>query len=172
MKPTLYLLFLLYCIVPASAQKFIQMEKYGSAKVKKYYLGDQLTYKLKEFPDTWTTSTIEDIVMSENIVIFNNRSVNLSELIAIRSYKPSRWSVPIARSLYRFGLSWGVFSLLGPLAGFPLTWAAAIVPAAAFTTGFLIKSIFKHRTFRLGKRRWLRMLNMNQPIRESINPQP
>ncbi|MFK7809722.1 MAG: hypothetical protein AB8F74_18090 [Saprospiraceae bacterium] len=165
MKYLLLFSFLLSCGFSATAQKFIQMEKYGSAKVKKYYIGDELTYKLKEFPDTWTTSVIEDIVMEENLVIFSNRTVNLKELISIRSFEPARWSAPIAKNLYRFGLSWGVLSLLAPLAGTPLTWAAAIVPAVAFVTGFLLKKIFRHRTYKLGKKRWLRMLNMNQELR-------
>jgi len=164
MKYLLFLFLLCSALCPASAQRFIQMEKYGSAKVKKYYIGEEITYKLKEFPNDWTTSVIEDIVMEENIIIFNNRTVNLDELIAIRSFKPSRWSVPVAKNLYRFGLSWGVLSLLSPLAGTPITWAAAIVPAVAFATGFLIKSIFKHRSYKLGKRRWLRMLDMNQEL--------
>ena len=169
MKYLFLLLIIFWGASDLSAQKFIQMEKYGSAKVKKYYIGDELTYKLKEFPNDWTTSTIEDIVMEENIVIFHNRIIKLDELIAIRSFKPSRWSVPISKNLYRFGLSWGVFSLLGTLVDTPLTWAAAIVPATAFATGFLIKSIFKHRTYKLGKRRWLRMLDMSQQI-QRIGP--
>ncbi len=164
MKYLLFTLFLLFGTFSTSAQKFIQMEKYGSPKVKKYFIGEEITYKLKEFPDDWTTSIIEDIVMEENLVVFNNRTIKLDEITTIRSFKPARWSVPISKNLYRFGLSWGFFSLLGPLVGFPITWAALIVPATAYTTGFLIKNLFRHRTYRLGKRRWLRMLDMSQRI--------
>lgn len=164
MKYLLCILFLFSAVFCTSAQKFIQMEKYGSAKVKKYYVGEEITYKIKEFPNDWTTSIIEDIVMEENLVVFNNRTIRLDEITTIRSFKPANWSKPIAKNLYRFGLSWGVFSLLGPLAGFPITWAALIVPATAYTTGFLIKNLFRHRTYKLGKRRWLRMLDMSQPL--------
>jgi hypothetical protein len=161
-----YLLYTLLLIglntTTGNAQKFIQMEKYGSAKVKKYYIGDELTYKLREYPNDWTTGVIEDIILAENLVVFTNRAVKLGEITDIRSFKPVRWSVPLAKNLYRFGVSWGVFSLLGPLVDTPITWAAAIVPASAFVTGFLIKRIFKQRTYRLGKRRWLRMLDMDQ----------
>jgi hypothetical protein len=158
------LLFLGLSVVTGNAQRFIQMEKYGSAKVKKYYIGDELTYKLREYPNDWTTSIIEDVILSENLVVFNNRAIKLDEITEIRSFKPARWSSALAKNLNRFGVSWGVFSLLGPLVDTPITWAAAIVPASAFAAGFLIKRIFKHRTFRLGKRRWLRMLDMDQPL--------
>ena len=164
MKYNLLFFFFFISSLPLTAQKFIQMEKYGSAKVKKYYIGDELTYKIKEFGDDWLTETIEDIHMQDNLVQFKNRVIKLNDIIAIRSFQRSRWSKPIGQKLYLFGISWGVFSLLSPLAGLPITWAAAIVPGVAFTTGFLLQVIFKHRTYKLGKgkRRWLRMLDMNQ----------
>ncbi len=158
------LFFLFITTTPLIGQKFVQIEKYGSAKVKKYYIGDQLTFRIKAFGKAWLTETIEDIYLADNMILFNNRIVKLQDITAIRSYKRSQWSGPLAKKLYVFGLAWGGFSLLGTLAGVPLTWTAAIVPGTAFATGFLLQKIFKHKTYKLGKRRWLRILNMDQSL--------
>ncbi|HHS95178.1 MAG TPA: hypothetical protein ENJ45_01205 [Phaeodactylibacter sp.] len=158
MKPILPILFTLITTLGLPAQKFLQMEKYGSPKVKKFYIGDELTYKIKDYPDDWTTATIEDLLIEDNIIVFSNRTVRLEDIIAIR--KDRRLPLAVANSLYTFGLTWGVLSLLDGLTGNPLKWSAATVPATAFTIGFLAKRIFKHRNYRMGKRRWLRMLEV------------
>ncbi len=155
------LLFVAFFPLSLSGQTFIQMEKYGSLKVKKYYPGDQMTFRIKSLGNSWLTETIEDIRVEENYVVFSNRIVALNDITAIRSYRPSRWSKPWSNRLYMFGISWGGFSLLGTLAGWPLTWAAAIVPATSFAAGLLIRTLFKHKTYKLGKKRWLRALNLN-----------
>lgn len=147
---------------PLIAQKFFQMEKIGSLKVKKYYVGDQLTFQIKEYPNVWLTESIEDIYQEENMILFSDRAVKLDEIVKIRRKK--KWSKGIGNNLYRFGIAWAGFSLLGTLGGVPLTWAAAIVPASSFVAGFLIKNLFKHRTYRIGKKRRLRILDLDRKI--------
>ncbi len=159
---TFILTIFLFSTIQVEAQKILQMEKIGSLKVKKYYIGDVLTFQLRGEGKYWFTEAIEDIYQKEGLVLFVNRMVKVEDIMAIRSFKMQRWSVPVSKNLVRFGISWGIFSLLGTLASVPLTWAAAIVPAGAFALAGIIRIAFKRRTFKIGKRRRLRLLDMDR----------
>ena len=159
---TFILAFVLFSTPQVEAQKFLQMEKIGSLKVKKYYVGDVLTFQLRGEGDYWFTEAIEDILQAEGLVLFAHRVVKVEDIVAIRTYKMKRWSVPLSKNLVRFGVSWGVLSLLGTLGGVSLTWAAAIVPAGAFVIAGIIRVAFKKRTYKIGKKRRLRLLDMDR----------
>jgi len=148
----LSILFLFLCFSNnhLDAQKILQLEKTNSLKVKKYYIGDVLTFQLKEEGKTWFTEAIEDIL------------VKVEDITAIRSFRVQRWSKPLAKSLNLFGLSWGVLSLLSPLAGTPLTWAALVVPLASFAVSGIVRVLFRYRTYKIGKKRRMRLLNMDR----------
>jgi len=155
-------LFLILSNNQVEAQKILQLEKIGSLKVKKYYVGDVLTFQLKGEGKTWFTEAIEDIYQEKGLVLFAHRVVNVEDITAIRSFRVQRWSRPLARNLSLFGVSWGVLSLLSPLAGVPLTWAAAIVPAASFAVAGIIRVFFRYRTYKIGKKRRMRLLDMDR----------
>ncbi len=144
------------------AQKVLQLEKINSLKIKKYYLGDVLTFQLKEEGDIWLTEAIEDIYQEKGLVLFANRVVNVDDITAIRSFRVQRWSRPLAKNLSLFGVTWGVLSLLSPLAGVPLTWAAAIVPTASFAVAGIVRILFRYRTYKIGKKRRMRLLDMDR----------
>jgi len=156
------LLFFFSSSTQITAQKILQLEKIGSLKVKKYYIGDVLTFQLKEAGDTWFREAIEDIYQEKGLVLFAHRLVNVEDITAIRSFRVQRWSRPLVKNLNLFGVSWGVLSLLSPLAGVPLTWAAAIVPAASFAVAGIVRVLFRYRTYKVGKKRRMRLLDMDR----------
>ena len=160
----IFLFFLLFSLSSnhVDAQKVLQLEKINSLKVKKYYIGDVLTFQLKGEGNTWFTEAIEDIYQEKGMVLFAHRAVDVEDITAIRSFRVRYQSKPFIKSLNVFGLSWGVLSLLSPLAGTPLTWAAAIVPAASFALGGIIRILFRHRTYKIGKKRRMRLLDMDR----------
>lgn len=139
-------------------QKFLQIEKYGSAKVKKYYIGDNLNYQLKG-DKNWYIGTIQDLIIDENIILLENRYVNMEDIKTIR--KSRRWSKSVGNQLYLFAGSWLVFSGLGTLVGWEIRWDTVIIPASALASGWLIKRIFKYKKYKIGKKRRLRMLDIS-----------
>ena len=157
-----FLLLALFFLGASSvfAQKILQIEKYGNPKARKYFIGDEITYQLKGEKD-WFTETIEDIILSENAVLFTHHLVKIEDIGAIKTYKNRRWSKSLGQNLYLFGGSWVFFSLIGPLVDWPITKAIYIVPAIAVVTGWLIQKIFKSKTYKLGKKRKLRLLDLN-----------
>jgi len=158
-----FLLLLLCCLVSfsLSAQKFLQMERVGSFKVKRYYPGEQVTFKMKG-DDTWYTEDILDVLIEDDIVLFTYRAVRIEDISHLRSFKRKKWSKPVGQQLYNFGAGWLIFSLGGAIIGDPpLSQQAFTVPLAAGALGFLVQKIFRHQTYKMGKNRRLRLLDLS-----------
>jgi len=149
-------------------QKFLQIEKYGSLKVKKFYIGDDLNYRLKG-DKTWYTGTIQDLLVDDNIILFGNRYVKMEDIRTIR--KRLRWSRNVGNQLYLFAGSWLFFSGSAALVGWwELRWDTAIVAGSALVTGFILKNAFKYKKYKIGKRRRLRMLDITMPKPAAFGP--
>lgn len=160
MKQFLVFVFLFFLCSYVFGQTFVQLERSGSLKVKRYYIGDELTFQLNG-ENYWYVETIQDILLKDNLILFSNRGVKPEEITAIKSFKNRRWSNAWGINLYVFGLGWGGFSLLGPLAGIPLSNLAWAVPVVAWTTGFLIQKIFKSKKLKIGTKRRLRLMSLD-----------
>lgn len=156
----LLLFFFFFSVLPTQAQKVLQMEKRGKVKTKKYYLGEELTFKLKGDKD-WYTDVMIDIKVEEEIIVFSERFVKVSDIKTIKSYKNARFANRTEKSLYSFGAAWLLFSLGGTLVGEPLNDLTWKVPAASVGLGFLIKKLFYTRKYRIGKKRRLRVLDLS-----------
>ena len=147
-------------------QKFLQIEKYGSLKIEKYYIGDDLSYQLSG-DKTWYAGTIQDLIVDENIILFADRYIKLGDIRTIRKYR--RWSQSIGNQLFIFAGSWLFFSAAGTLVGWELRWDTAIIAGSAMATGWLIKKIFKYKKYKIGKKRRLRMLDITM-IKPAFGP--
>jgi hypothetical protein len=157
-----FLLILVHLLwLPASAQVYLQMERYGKAETVKFNPGTELTYRLKGQKE-WETAVLERILPEEGRILLGVRYLDPSQIDAIRSFHPQRWSKPLGNNLMLFGASWTGFALGASIADRddPYSAGDAIVTATAIGTGFLIQKLFRRRTYRMGERRWLRVLDM------------
>ena len=74
----LIFLFLLIGVTSNSfGQKFLQIEMYGKTKVEKIYVGEELTYQIKGDKKTWYKGTINELIIDENLIVFENRAVKI-----------------------------------------------------------------------------------------------
>lgn len=142
-------------------QKVLQMEKRGKVKTKKYYIGQELTYQLKG-DDYWYTERIQDILVNENSILFANRLIHIDNISKIKSFRNRGWSKAISTSLFSFS---GVFVSLSLIASATTSWSTGtlvwLFPAIAVPAGLLIRFLFKSKTYKLGKKRKLRLLDLN-----------
>ena len=157
----LLLLLLLTIAWTGSAQIVLQMEKFGKARTTKFQLDEEITYRLKDDP-TWYTGYIDNLNSDQQSIIFHDRFTKIDQIDALRSYHPQSWSKPAAYGLYTFGTSWTLFSALAPIVdkSDSYTWGDAAVLGTSFATGFLIQQLFKHKTYRMGKKRRLRVVDL------------
>ncbi len=156
------LLLLLLFVLQLNAQKVLQIEKYGSAKTKKIYIGQEITYKLKN-DEYWYRGVIEDLNVEKNWVTLGDRYVPLDSIEAFR--RPIGWSKAARTSLYTFGAAWSGNALVGTLTdGNPKTnylWSDAIVTGVSWLTGWIVPKLFKNKVTKFGGKRRLRMLDLN-----------
>ncbi len=136
------------------------MEKSGRAKVRKFDIGTQLTYKIQNDP-IWYTAYIEKLIPEDSLIVFGNRYIKLGSIEKIRTYRNRGWSKKMSQSTYLFAGAWGVFSLLGMLDGYKPGTSDLIVMGSAATTGWLLKPIFRYENHRMGKRKRLRILDIS-----------
>ena len=157
-----FILFAACCLwLPsaAAAQKFLQLEKANKARTDKFFVGQDITYRLKDSSE-WFTSTITDVQMDAQLVAFDWKTVPVGNIEAIRLRH-----APILRSLgpmfMIFGASWAGFSLVGAAFDqYKLTAGTAIVSGTGLASGFILHQIFRHKRIRLGERRRLRAVEI------------
>ncbi len=148
----------------------MQLEKVNSPKTKKYFPGDEITFQM--IGGQWYTRVIEDISYEQNIVLFAKDHVELDSIIALRSYKSQRWSNSLGNQFYNFAAVWLLYSTIDEAlqddAFKHVDKSFYLVPASSAAFGFLLKKIFKHRTFHFEKnkegkaKKWrLRVLDLN-----------
>jgi len=159
------IIFFLLCSIgmlsPGLTQKILQIEKYGSPKTKKLFIGQKIKYKL-EGDDIWYQGYIDDLIVDREIIALEDRYINMNDIEAFR-YNRS-WSGPVGISLYTFGAAWSGFALIGTITdGDPDTnyrSSDAIVSGVAIGLGFVVQRFLAKKTVRFGKRRRLRMLDL------------
>ena len=153
-----------------TAQKILQIEKVNSLKSIRYFVGDEITYKLKSDPDYWYTEIISDVIPQDSIVILQIGYVHLSEIAEVKVTDARKWSVALGNKLTQFGLSWGFWSVIGgTFSSTPIGWAALTVPLVTIGVGSIVKFLFKSKRHKIGKRKRLRLLDLSFPRKLDIN---
>lgn len=162
--PFLLFVFLSFFVTEAIvAQKILQIEKVGSLKNQRYYIGDEVIFQLAgETEDYWFRENIVDILVDAESVQFTNRVVKITSITKIRSFKDQGWSRNLSNSTFVFAGSFTVLSLIAAAATeFSLSAATIIIPGAVVVAGLVLRFIFRRKTYRIGKRRRLRVLDLN-----------
>ncbi len=153
---------LLLCTCTAlSAQKVLQLERYGRTQSERFFAGDMLTYQLKG-EDFFREGYIEDFRVSDSLIVFGDRYVELDEIEMLRF--PRQWSRVAGTSLMVFGGAWSGFALIGYATdGDPDTQYSArdaVISGVALGTGFGLQKLLPFKKIRLGKRVRLRLLDL------------
>jgi|AntRauTorckE5430_2_1112549.scaffolds.fasta_scaffold17898_3 hypothetical protein len=159
-------LFILLCLVlfsacALSAQKVLQIEKFGDPKSQKIQIGAILDYRLKG-EDMFREGYIEDIKVEDSLIVFGDRYVNVHDIAVLRF--PRAWGKTIGASLMVFGGAWSGFALIGYAAdGDPETsysTSDAIVTAASASIGYALMKLVRYKKVRIDKRYRLRLLDL------------
>lgn len=168
MKKQLLFLFLILCSMGYSpslfSQKVLQIEKYGKAKTQKIFIGETLTFQLEELGEpVWYTAVLEDLLVEDSIVLLGPRYLNIKNIQALKYERG--WPTLANRTLLTFGLSWSGFAFIGTLTdNDPNTnyrWSDAAVTGTSVLLALSLPKLFGTQKIKIGKRRRLRMLNLN-----------
>lgn len=167
------LIFTLFVLTAASldAQKTLILEKRGTTKTKRFYEGDEITYRLKGEKD-WETATIIQMIPQQNILVLDKIYVKVDEIDALLKFKNRRRTNGLSTQLYVFGTAWVAYTAIDDLviSEQATDWeAAAYAGGTSFLVGTILRLMPKKKTIKLGKKRRLRLLDLT-PIAKPILP--
>ncbi len=142
-----------------NAQKAIQLEKAGSLSTRKFFVGDELTYRLRHDRKTWLTEIITDIHMEDNMIQFSNRIVALNDIYAIRTGDGGKVPRILSSALTAFSGIWTFWTLVSLAYGDPLAISTVAIGAGSFIVGKLLKLAF-FKTHRITGKKRLRLIDL------------
>lgn len=157
------IIFALPLIGQAGSRKVLQIETYGKAATQKIYIGDRLTYQLRDAREYgWYSGIIEDFLVEDSLIVFKDRFININNIYALK-YKRG-WPKAASTSLTTFGLGWSALALVGTATdGDPDTsyqWSDAIVTGSSIGLGLAIQKLFEVKQIKFKKRKRLRLLDL------------
>ena len=109
---------LLFLGVQVNGQKYLQLEKRNSLKTEKFPIGTILSIKTKQFPKSWYTGRLDDVIVEDGIIVFDTKAVRIEDVIVLRKnsgsgvYKATRI---LSKTLEGLGINivfWGTFDAL------------------------------------------------------------
>lgn len=149
-------------VFPVSAQKILQLERYGRAKTTKFFVGDEITYRLKGEKD-WNTRVIDDLEVADGLIVAVDRYIKVADIEALRHER--HWAQPVGKQLFWFGTGWSFYGLVGnALDGNPNThyrWGDAVVTGTAWGLALLLPKTMRYKRTHLGERKRLRLVDIN-----------
>ncbi len=149
------------------------MEKYGSPRTTKFFKGEELEYKL-EGDEIWYKGLIEDYNVDQNRIVLADRYIEVDKIEALR--KTRNWAKPAGKQLFYFGVAWSGFAFVGTHTDknddTHYKWSDVAVTGTSWLAGWLVPKIFHYRTYKMGKRRRLRLLDISafRKTNEKNNP--
>lgn len=154
MRPTfIFFFFLAFSFSNANAQKLLQIEKLHSPKTIKYFIGDEITFQLKG-EDSWYTRNIENVSYEGNVMFVVDGQIKLSDVTALRTFKPSKWSRPLSNQLIFFAPVWAGYTAVASIFDDDVSFGKSdyIIMGSSIATAGILKFLFKHKTYRFQKK--------------------
>ncbi|MCB0664483.1 MAG: hypothetical protein KDC80_01615 [Saprospiraceae bacterium] len=143
----------------AFGQKAILLERQGSLRTDKFFVGETLVFKLKNDRKHWLEEVILDLDLEEGYVLFEHRTIPLKDIIAIQIRDAGKGTRAISTLLTTFSYSWGFWTLVSLAFGDSLTPVGVGIGLGSFLVGKLLRVTF-FKTHRLKKRKRLRMVDL------------
>jgi hypothetical protein len=141
------------------AQKALLLEKEGTLKTKKFYIGEKLIYKLKHDTKHWLDEVIIELDLESGTIFFENRTVNIKEICAVQIRDGGNFMRKLSAVLTTFSYSVGFWSLVSLAFDDPVTSAWIGIGLGSYVTGQLLRITF-FKTYKLSQRKRLRLIDL------------
>ncbi|NND06951.1 MAG: hypothetical protein HKN87_11275 [Saprospiraceae bacterium] len=141
------------------AQKALQLEKRGSLKTEKYFVGELLIYKLKSDKKVWLEEYMRNISIEDGVIFFEHRTVHIDSIHAIQIRNARQGVKTIAGALTGFSYVWNFWTLVSFAYGEPLRLGTSIVGLGSFVMGQGLKLAF-FKTHKIKGRKRLRLIDL------------
>lgn len=172
MRHILLIIFSFLISHMVQGQKVLLLEDRAEIRPIKFYEGQEIDVKLKEYPKDWETLKIERFLDEEQIIVAENGMYKLSEISHVRIERKIIKNIYLATtSLAVSGLVFGGIGELynGRPAG---ALGVAVLSGIVYGTGWLINKLLRYRKYKLGNKYRLKILDVSFPDPQKVVPSP
>jgi hypothetical protein len=163
LKFALFGIVFLFALSISSGQNVLQMETRGKIEGMKFYPGDEISIKLID-EKFWRHTYLLDVEFEKEQVEFDFGTAKLDEIVALKTPQQRFRGRSLQKKLL---LSSASFILLSPVELIyqdDPNWGIMIGGASLGVIGMIFRPIFDtFSVHRIGKRKRLRMLDLNLP---------
>ena len=147
----------------ADAQIVLYVEIMTETKPIKYYEGQELMFKTKEYPKEWQKIKIERLLDEEKILLYDGGMLKLSDITEIRRIRP--WATVGGYMLQTFGVAWFGFGGIAHFTTdtFDFGVDTLVIGSTAIASGWLMRKLFKYKKYKIGKKVRLKILDLSWP---------
>jgi hypothetical protein len=148
--------------VCGNAQKIVQLEKSGSLRTQRLYIGDEIVFKLKNDETGWYERVINDIDPIRKLIILHDVVIHVDSIDSVQL--PAKAFLPVlfggafqvgGINLILFNLYYSIFR------DQKLEWTSIAFGGINYLVGTLIRKIGRQKIFRTGVRKRIRLLDLN-----------
>ncbi len=163
-KFSLLLFFISAFSIYTHAQKILVLGNIHAPFKEIFPIHSKIAYQLED-EGSWREDVIEDLDVARGWIIFQNGRVPLDEIVAVRTFPPHPKIKYMAAVLKSFGLTAGFWSVIALALQKPVT--LFVGSALAYGVGWLLDRLILHKTYRLRKKYFLRLIDKDDktPIR-------
>jgi hypothetical protein len=160
MRQLLFIILLVCCVAPpifSQGEKYLALDKPGRVKRIRFYMGDELTFKLKG-DKTMYSSTIEAV--GDSTITIRETQIPIKDIALIKLPKEAGFINQAIYILPRAGILYFLADTFNPVfrGGSPDVSRSGIVVGGSFIAGGLILKLLNKRKFRINNYRSLRIL--------------
>jgi hypothetical protein len=147
------------CCNALSAQKYLQIEKYGSAKTEKLAIGTTITFRLKGEKKHWRTEKITELYPNDSLILTEQRLIKLGNIVAFQQQR----ALPriLGNKLMQFGTAWLLYGAIGHLAGYRYQKGDFLLSGGTIAGGYLLKKSLSSYQIHFGTRHRLRIVDLS-----------
>lgn len=149
-------------LIPVYGQFYVQLERTGTLRTIRYSPGDVLTFRLVNDDKGWYDRMITSIDVKGNRIIFPDVVVPVDSIESILLDKKAVGAKIIGGALQGGGINMILFSAYYAIfRDTSLDWTAVLSGVANIGIGMAITRLFRHKEFRIGSRKRIRLLDLN-----------
>jgi len=159
-KYLISLSLLIIGVCQLNSQIYLQLERFNNPQSKKFGIGDNLEFRLKEFPDTWRKLEIRDLKPEEQLILFEDKYYNVDEFSELRLRYPVVKSLGI--KFMQFSVVWFTYGGVATIfdEDFTIGKNEIILGASFAVTGLVMSTLLNKFKVKLGKRKRLRVMDL------------
>lgn len=154
-------IFVLLCITHlASSQIYLQLEIFNQAKTIKYSKGEIIHFQKKATADEWYSMQIQDILVDDGIILFDNDFVRVEDISKVRRSNVA--AKYVGKSLMTFALAYALYGVIIEVFtdNDSINTTNMGIAAGAFASGYTLNKLFGTKIYWIGKTSRMRIIDL------------